>query len=186
MGSSPTSAAIRTLKGRKSMDNYIMIDGKKIPLTDEQVKLLKDAKAPGGKQKSPFERAGHTQKYYSICDTGNVSYTVDIATLEDNRRFATANYCTDRKLMEQRALHEALSRLLWRFSMENGEGENPWTSDCAHWYIFYAHNIDEFRITWVEKVHSAGTIYFSSGELSQRAIVEIIKPFIKEHPDFVW
>lgn len=168
------------------MDNYIMIEGKKIPLTDEQIKVLKDAKALEAKQKSPFERVGYNENYYTIGNIGNVFYTTDIAAPEDNRRFDTANYCTDKKLMEQRALHETLNRLLWRFSMENGEGENPWTSDCAHWYIFYAHNIDEFRITWVEKVHSAGTIYFSSGELAQRAIVEIIKPFIKEHPDFVW
>lgn len=174
---------IQTLKGWKNMDNYIMIDGKKIPLTDEQVKMLKGTQEA---KKSPFERLKCVERYYFIDAKGNVGSTDEFCADADNDLYGVANYCADKKLMEQRALHETLNRLLWRFSMENGEGENPWTSDCAHWYIFYAHNIDEFRITWVEKVHSAGTIYFSSGELAQRAIVEIIKPFIKEHPDFVW
>lgn len=168
------------------MDNYIMIEGKKIPLTDEQVKTLKDTKVPGGKQKSPFERAGHTQKYYFICDTGNVSYTVDIATLEDNRRFATANYCTDRKLMEQRALHEALSRLLWRFSMENGEVENPWDGVMAHWHIYCDTSTQQFDTSWTRFCIHCCDIYFPTEKLAQRAIDEIVKPFMKEHPDFVW
>lgn len=48
------------------MDNYIMLDGKKIPLTDEQVKMLKDVDNPKEVKKSSFERGGDGCRYYYI------------------------------------------------------------------------------------------------------------------------
>ena len=31
-----------------------------------------------------------------------------------------------------------------------------------------------------------GTVYFSTKEKAEQAIEEVVKPFMKEHPDFVW
>ena len=31
-----------------------------------------------------------------------------------------------------------------------------------------------------------GCIYFYSKSIAQKAIEEIIRPFMKEHPDFIW
>ena len=43
-------------------ENYIMLNGKKIPLTDEQIKLIQ----PALPEKSPFDRADEGELYYTI------------------------------------------------------------------------------------------------------------------------
>lgn len=167
------------------MENYIMLEGKKIPLTDEQIEMLRGTKEPEEVKKSPFERV-YDRGYYFIQYDGTVEYDFDKGDMGDEYCLAVANYCTDKKMMEQRALHETLNRLLWRFSMENGEGENKWDCEHSHWVIKYVHDSGVFCTSWTTVVHQAGAIYFSTDELACRAIEEIIKPFMKDHPEFVW
>lgn len=172
------------------MENYIMFEGNKIPLTDKQIEMLRDSKKPEEAKKNPFERQLHWgDKYYAISERGIASEYTEVGNVYNRTHFATANYCTDKGLMVQRALHEILNRLLWRFSMENG-GENPWgvyTSD-SNYYIAYDYDTrkPKFTVQFARFFKIDGTIHFSSKELAERAIKEIIKPFMKEHPEFVW
>lgn len=167
------------------MKNYIMLEGRKIPLTDEQIEMLKGAKESDEVKRNPFERT-YDKGYYFIQYNGAVEYDFDRGSAGDDLCFAIANYCTDKKLMKQRALHETLNRLLWRFSMENGEGENKWDCEHSHWVIRYLHDLDTFCTSQTRIIHHVGAIYFPTDELACRAIEEIIKPFMKEHPEFVW
>lgn len=164
------------------MDNYMMLEGKKIPLTDEQVKMLKAV----GTKKTPFERVEEGEDYYAIDIEGEVIPCEDYWQRVDDALFNVANYCTDEKLMHRRALHETLNRLLWRFSIENGEAENPWDGDRAHWYIQYSHVAETYHVDWVSNIHGIGIVYFLSREIAQLAIDEIVKPFMKVYPEFVW
>jgi len=165
------------------MDNYIMIDGKKIPLTDEQVKMLKDTEEA---KKSPFERLKCAERYYFIDAKGDVGSTDDFYADADNDLYSVANYCTDKELMEQRALHETLNRLLWRFSMENGEEENKWDCKNDHYEMYWSCSSESFEVCRSSHAKSLHSVYFPTKKLAQCAIDEIIKPFIEEHPDFVW
>lgn len=166
------------------MENYIMFEGKKIPLTDEQIEMLRGSKKPEEVKKSPFKRA-YGKGYYFIQYNGRVEYDFDRGSAGDDYCFVVANYCTDKELMEQRALHETLNRLLWRFSMENGEVENKWDCEHSHWVIKYVHDSGAFCTSWTTVTQHIGSVYFSTDELAQRAIEEIIKPFMKEHPELV-
>lgn len=163
------------------MDNYIMFEGKKIPLTEEQVAMLK------GERRSPFRRQKKGGRYYFIGGSGNVYSQDDLDSGTDCNLFEVGNYCTDKELMHQRALHETLDRLLWRFSMENGELDNPWNMLSTHYYI----NVNK-KITGIDfivcesNLRKGNATYFPSKELAYRAIDEIIKPFMKKHKDFVW
>ena len=74
------------------MDNYIMFEGQKIPLTDEQVEMIKSC---ADKKKSPFERVEYNQRYYYIDAGGTVSESTDGDFADDNECFNAANYCTD-------------------------------------------------------------------------------------------
>lgn len=169
------------------MENYIVFEGKKIPLTDEQIEMLRGSKKPEEVAKSPFERQLHWgDKYYVINECSKLSEWREEGNSLNRTHFAVANYCTDKQIMKQRALHEILNRLLWRFSMENGEGENKWDCEHSHWAIKYVHDSGVFCTSWTTVVHNAGAIYFSTDELARRAIEEIIKPFMKDHPEFVW
>ena len=103
-------------------ENYIVINGKKAELTEEQLKVLGLER----EIENPFEEKVN-QTYYYITSTGAVDLTKDSAlSVRDMQHFKNANYCTDREMMEQRAYAETLNRLLWRYSMEHKGNEIDW------------------------------------------------------------
>jgi hypothetical protein len=89
------------------MTNYICINGKKAELTEEQMKAL-GIELP---KANPFERVAKDKIYYCISGSGIVSAEREDLYDIDKERFDAGNYCTDREVMKQRALHEVLSRL---------------------------------------------------------------------------
>ena len=101
-------------------------------------------------------------------------------------RFFVGNYCTDKSLMEQRALHETLNRLLWRYSETNGGDSNPWPHG-THWFIYGdTANGLKMNVSANDAHKKQGTIYFKDGGTANAAIEEVVKPFMAAHPEFVW
>lgn len=152
------------------MENYICINGKKAELTEEQMKAL-GIELP---KESPFKRVGYNRNYYFIDGYGDVRTEKDFDYTSDEQRFDVANYCTNKEIMKQRALHETLNRLLWRYAMEHGGAGN-------------------FEIAWNGgKFIPQNCIWkyngetFSTNKVAEDAINEIIKPFMEAHPDFKW
>lgn len=76
--------------------------------------------------------------------------------------------------------------MLWKFSCENGELENEWNNKNFHYFIYWNKNDNKIEISFSEIMKTEGIIYFPSREIAKRAKEEIVKPFIKEHPEFVW
>lgn len=157
------------------MENYICINGKKTELTEEQMRQL----GIESEKKNPFERVYMNKRYYLVSNGGKVVGEVDSYNSYDDIRFNVANYCTDKSMMEQRALHETLSRLLWRFSMEHGGDE--------------IHHMDQWVIARtggnIRACPFAGNCLidcFCTKEAAEQAIKEIVEPFMREHPEFVW
>ena len=156
------------------MTNYAMIDGKKIELSAEQAEEIFSAYATS-KLSPAFRRVEENEDYFFINNTGVVRDEVEGYSC-DGERFAVANYCTNRALLEQRALHETLSRLLWRFSESNG-GRGPYS-------IGKDHAGGNLRVVGSSYDYLDAT--FVSTEVAQRAIDEVVDPFIKANPDFKW
>lgn len=166
------------------MDNYIVINGTKIPMTDEQVNMINTTIKP--KRQNPFDRVENDQTYYSIEYDGSVTVNIESDDPYDDKAFEAGNYCTDLNLMELRALHETLGRLLWRFSMENG-GDRLRLSDqdTKKWYIYCdPRDPSRFNTMYTFRAIHVGETYFLTKELADRAIHEIIWPFIETHPGY--
>lgn len=165
-------------KGEINMnDTYLMINGKKIELTDEQKKAL------GIVEKNCFDRVDF---YHYIGIYGKIDYIKDNDDDVDNQLYAVANYCTDKDLMHQRALHETLNRLLWRYSMTHDGDKIDWNELTCKYAIYYSHSLKQFGIWEMIYCKTENAVYFYSREIALSAIEEIIKPFMKEHPDFIW
>lgn len=165
------------------MTDFIQINGKKIPLTDEQVEQIKNA---GIVKDNPFEREKESSYFY-INNLGVLGTTIETQDRGDNERYLVANYCTDRKLMEQRALHETLNRLLWRFSMTHGGDEVDWSdTDSYRYIIFYNHCVKSFGVDGHQGWQYASGCYFLDRQTAEQAIKAIVMPFMEEHPEFVW
>ena len=164
------------------MTNYICINGKKAELTEEQMKAL-GIKLP--KASNSFKRVKENETYWFIHQTGVVDSYYETNDIVDNDCFNIGNYCTDKAILEQRALHETLNRLLWRYSMEHDGDKIDWTKISEKKYLIcYHHPHNEYVVKFNWALSSFGDIFFNSREIAENAIEEVIKPFMKAHPDF--
>lgn len=162
------------------MKNYICINGKKTELTEEQMRQL----GIEPEKKSPFNERSKGEKYHYIDGFGIVEWDTEQGTRYDDYRYAVANYCTDKSMMEQRAWHETLSRLLWRYSMEHGGDKIEWD----HYYsIVLNRDTEEVCVSLnLGGGEDIGTVRFKEEEIADQAIKEIVEPFMEANPEFVW
>ena len=164
-------------------DNYIMLNGKKVPLTDEQVSALLGGKETECAKVDPFERK-MLQRYFYISDRGEVFNEDDHNLQCGKKRYNVGNYCRDYEIMKQRSMHETLNRLLWRYSEQHG-GDNEWDNENGHYCIAVRNGTVQACVAYFYgKID--GTIYFMDFDTAQAAIEDVVKPFLAEHPDFVW
>lgn len=163
-------------------NSYLVINGQKIELTDEQKKQLGIIE----EKKSYFDRVPYGEAYYSIKSNGGIGCYIDVNDNVDCDMYAIANYCADKNLMEQRTLHETLNRLLWRYSMAHDGDKINWNGCISKYAIYYNYSFKRFD-TW-EMIYNKteNVVYFYSKEVAFKAIEEIVKPFMEEHPEFVW
>lgn len=153
------------------MDNYLVLNGKRIDLTKEQIEQL----GLEIEKKSPFARVKN-ENYFFIGCGGRIDIFNDNQPI-DERLFKIANYCTDKEIMTARAKEEVLSRLLWRFSMENGGDKIDWTKNEGKYYV-YKNNLDnEYETAYSLFNSTLGVVYFNCLEVAQEAIKKIIIPF---------
>lgn len=175
--------------GRKNfeMENYIMLDGRKFEIDEKSSLLLRAVVGEEKKKKEKSFARVRDEDYYFIRSDGRVEVENESNSFCDDEHHKVANYCADVELMRQRALHETLNRLLWRFSLENG-GDSEWDGIACHWYITFQDGIGgkKLGLEWTSQWHHQGVVFFSSIRAAERAIDEIIKPFMTEHPEFVW
>lgn len=161
----------------------LTIDGKEIQLTDEQLKML--GIEPEKKRKNPFERVVEGERYF-YTDANRVYNAREDNDSFDNARFESVDYFNDKTFAEQVALHQLLYRKLLKFSYDNGyEDTEEWNGGNEHWAIRYNSCRNEFRL-YYQDGYKAHEVYFSSEEGAKRAIKEVVEPFMKEHPEFVW
>ena len=158
-------------------ETYLVVDGVKVPLTEDQIAMIKGTGAQA--KKTAFSRAKEGEFYWLISDNCVVEEAYEAGFGEDEERFKCANYCTDRRLIEERAIREELSRRLWRFSMENGGEEINWEGGqgkyrlCVH----FGEGSPECMISQNIMEKSLNEVYFVSKEIAHRAIKEVVKPF---------
>ena len=149
-----------------------------VEVSEEQIEKLT-------KKKSPFERVTG-QTYYYITSSGGTSYLQDGNSSQGNSFYDTANYCTDKDLIQQQAYRETLNRLLWRWQYENDESVCWGNYACRKWYIVRSVETENIFSSYNTSCQKLNTIYFSSEDKAEQAIKEVVMPFMAEHPDFVW
>ena len=94
--------------------NYIVINGKRAELTEEQMKVLGIEV-----KKNPFDRVSSDDRYYYTIVSSDVLRRVDINDRTDRRLYDAINYFSDKAFAEQVALHQLLYRKLLQSGMES-------------------------------------------------------------------
>lgn len=156
-------------------ENYIIINGKKAELTEEQLKAL----GIEIKYDNPF--AEKEQYIYTVIEPGGVDKVLNNPSLIEN-----GLAFNDREFAHQIALHQLLYRKLLKYAYDtNTISRAKWNGDDGHYTIirdyegFYG-----VRVWRLEKI--LNTVYFDSYESARKAIDVVIYPFEKDHPEFKW
>ena len=159
----------------------LTIDGKEVRMTDEQLKMLGIAT-----RNNPFDRTSNPCGEYFYTDAfGSVGVGSEEYSDVWKQLGNAANYFNDKNFANQVALHQLLYRKLLKFAYDNGCEDVEWDNKNTHWCIFYSHiNLKYEVVGFVFRKFA--DVWFSSEEGAKRAIKEVVEPFIKEHPDFVW
>lgn len=162
-------------------NNYAVINGKRVELTDEQVKALGIVT-----RKNPFERVVKEDAYYTVLSSGTVGRMEEYFDCQDDSQYDAANYFNDETFANQVALHQLLYRKLLKFAYDNGfEDTQEWNDSFSHYYLYYSHRERRVKVDANADSQKIG-VYFSSKKAAERAIEEVVEPFMKEHPEFVW
>lgn len=158
-------------------ENYIVINGKKAELTEEQIKAFKKEAA---EEKNPF--AGREKYVYTIVEPGGVDKVLNNPSIREN-----GLAFKDIDFARQVALHQLLYRKLLKYAYDNDAGVDDWTDPNSKKY-FIAKSIEDnkFYVYWNIIFKYNGVIYFNSKEVTEQAIEDVVKPFMEEHPEFVW
>lgn len=160
----------------------VEVDGKTYNFTGEKFRIDEKGNLilkPEEKKKSPFERTEEGKSFYFIGVEGRVMTGKDRSFYSADNYYDCANYCTDAKLLERRALYEKLERCLWRFSMENG--------GSGDYYPILNRNNRRWTIS-NSPIQRFGPS-FKTYDICARAIKEVIKPMldgVAEEEIFVW
>lgn len=161
----------------------LTINGKSVSLTDEECDVLYKEYY---KYENPFERK-IDEKYYYITMSEDVSAFIDYNDRADAEYYQKCNYFRDRELAEQVALHQLLYRKLLRFGFDNNCIDiAEWNGTHDHWCIHYNCVSQNFEAYHWRAFRFLSDVYFSSKKAAERAIKEVVEPFMKEHPNFVW
>lgn len=168
------------------MKNYIVLNGKKIVLNDEQAKALTEQFGPP--TFNPCKRQPLDETYYYIND-GLVEEGTDEYTLTDMNLYQQGNYFTDRDFAEHVMLGHELHFLLLQYAYNHDSiDDRPWNGENCHYYIGYRENEDSIATGYNIWSEQPNTVYFKTEKSAQYAIDDIVKPFMTDHPNytFLW
>lgn len=160
----------------------LTIDGKEVRLTDEQLKMLGIEVV----RKNPFERVTKAEMYHYIDSFNEVHGASDDMDQCDDMSFECSNYFNDETFAKQVALHQLLYRKLLKYSYDNECTDKEWDGTNIHVYIIYNSTKKDYDIRWTRDEKEPGTVYFKSTAWVTAALNEVVMPFVKEHPEFVW
>ena len=170
-------------ENKKMKEIKLIIDGKEVQLTDEQLKAL--GIEIEEKRKNPFERV-KGKEYYCI-DGEEICMYRDYGNGNDKSLYKQPNYFNDKQFAEQVALHQLLYRKLLKFAYDNNCVDTAeWRRYSKHWFIYYNWDMKEVNLGLANVEQHFSTVYFSTAQAAYQAIKEVAEPFMKEHPEFKW
>lgn len=159
-------------------ENYIVINGKRAELTEEQLKQLGI-----GLPKNKRWRAKHGEKYYRVNTFNQVSSLRDVDSDDDTWLYHSHNYFKTKEEAEKYARVLETEMLLHKYADEHNE-DMPWDGICEHYFLYF--NNDAIHIGYFTFSKEARKIYFSSREIAGAAIEEIGKERIEEYLTYEW
>lgn len=165
------------------MENYIVINGKKAELTEEQLKKL--GINVEKKKETPFTKKVN-EPYFYISISNNILCENDDDTNIETLLYDNVNYFNDKNFAKQVALHQLLYRKLLKYAYENDANNCDWRDTKERkYYICFDYEKRHFSV-FASFFCKDCNVYFNNPEIAKQAITDVILPFMRDHSEFVW
>lgn len=161
-------------------ENYIVINGKRAELTEEQLKKL-GIEVSNNKR----WRAEVGGKYYRLNSFGEIYHPLDYRTPDDDYLYYSHNYFKTREDAEKYACVLKTEMLLRKYADKHNK-DMPWDGRCQHYALYLNVNSNVIFVDYYTFSKEARKIYFSSREIAEAAIHEIGEERIKEYLTYEW
>ena len=177
-------------KEENNMENYIVINGQKLELTEEQLKQLgieveKKRNNPFNNEINKYEDMPYYMIDHTDIESGVVTEYSDGSDFEKTA-VIRANSFNDKDFANQIYLHELLNRKLLKYAYDNQAGYCEWGDDYnRRYYIYFDYHFNKFMVS-PTTIFKELCVYFSSEKIAKQAIKDVIEPFIETHKEFVW
>lgn len=133
--------------------------------------------------KNPFDRVNNNELYYLLDSDDIVTEIREENEAFDDKQYECSNYFNDKDFAKQVMLHQLLYRKLLKFKLEREK------EDKKFGYCFFI-NLDNTKKPYIDETFIANRncngVYFNEHSTAELALKEVIKPFLKEHSDFIW
>ena len=165
-----------------NLDNYIVLNGKKIKLTDVQSNMIQMMVEDGKLGKRDiFDRVDRLEDYYYIDDDGKVVKASETRHEFDESLYYVANYCSDKSFITKRSYDEVINRLLWRYAYRANGGKLSLNGEETKYTIIWNDTKGKFEVKgepW--NIETVGAIYFKNLADAYAAIEGITVPFCEK------
>lgn len=184
------------------MNLNITFDNTNIELTGNQAEemrqLLNKFKEDNRAKLNPFREPEYGEKVYWLGtnnDIMNDLYTPDMyksLAERSEKLIEHGSGSVDKDFIMQRRYRRKLNDLLEKFYYDHCD-EYPPDSECDYEIVKNCDSASQkpifpdrgpFVVIWVTIRSITGGVQFQSKDFAQRALDEIVIPFINEHPDF--
>lgn len=126
------------------------------------------------------------EDYYFINENGEVRGYGSDDDFVDEKLVKNYNACKDKEYMQTLAKKQLLQRMMEQFARQNDPlyGKLDWEDSGVPKYHIYHSNDDEcWTINYYTIYRTVNTTCFSTLDIAQRCLDEVIEPFIKENPE---
>lgn len=152
--------------------NKLILNGVEIELTNKQIDKLRNELG----KRSPYD-IGDGEKYFIADEFGKINENYNDLDDVDDNLIKACNAVTDKKLAEEINKQQTIYRALKKFQIEN-DNKIDWDNITYKRNIVYDYNGKKTRINSSTFHKDYGAVYFTTEEMAQRAIDEVLMPLL--------
>lgn len=147
----------------------LTLNGKtyEVQLTDDEIIEIEKPKKVTG-----FERADEQHCYYFEDDWKIMNHCPEQNSINDENRYAVANYYSDESLAEWCNRNDALIRQMRRWAAEHNDEPIDWNKRNAKYYIYYDYEDSIVVVNDTQYCAHSGEIFFFDYVTAKAAIEE--------------
>ena len=137
---------------------------------------LEELKKTNGKKANPFDVGMQDEAYYGAGFRG-----INEAGYWDSEDIAYHVPCKDKSIIKERQKRNYLNALLEKFAYENDAvvTEDMWNKNIERWYIAKSLRRNLYDVYAEQYFTELGTVCFATREIAERAIQEVVVPFME-------